>query len=291
MEGENYLMTSSIYTNFKPGIKPSENRTEEEWWFLFHGNKLLVRAEGDDVHILSNIDIKGLNINIKRSQYLGVLEGCDCYSGELQEAIYDSPQIVLKDLRPLLERIDEDRFLIAGRAFQIMDWDRSHQYCGRCGTLTITKADERAKECPKCGFLSYPSISPAVIVAIIRDGKILLAHNAQFKNNIYSVIAGFVEPGETFEECVKREVDEEVGIDVKNIRYFANQPWPFPHSQMVAFTAEYAGREINVDGLEIDDAGWFNVDNLPNIPLKGSIARRLVEWFIDNNGAVPPIED
>ena len=139
------------------------------------------------------------------------------------------------------------------------------------------KKDERAKECPKCGLLNYPRISPAIIVAVLKGNQILLARSRRFPGGFYSVLAGYVEPGETLEECVRREVFEEVGIEVKNIRYFGSQPWPFPDSQMIAFTAEYLSGDIKPDESEIVDAGWFLPENLPEIPGKISIARSLLE--------------
>lgn len=285
MKGEINSMTSEdIYSRFKPGINPPQDITGSEWWFIFHDNKLLVKKEGNEVNILKNTDLTDLNLNIIRSQYLGSFDGDNCYSAEIGEIIMDSEKMGLRDLRSLLGLLKEDMFSIAGQAFQIVNWDRTHQYCGKCGAQTVPKTNERAKACPECGFLSFPRISPAIIVAIIRDNKILLAHNSQFKNNMHSAIAGFVEPGETFEECVRREVEEEVGIKVKNIKYFGSQPWPFPHSLMIGFTAEYAGGEIKVDGVEIDDAGWFSVHSLPDmLPSKYSIARKLIDWFIKNN--------
>ncbi len=169
---------------------------------------------------------------------------------------------------------------IAGRANQLLYWHQTHQYCGRCGHVTQDKTDERAKRCPQCKQINYPRLSPAVIVAILKDNQILLARNRRFKLPFYSVLAGFVEPGESLEECVKREIKEEVGITVKNIRYFGSQPWPFPDSLMIAFVAEYAAGEIVVDRLEIMDAGWFSKENLPNIPPSISIARQLIDWFV-----------
>ena len=130
-------------------------------------------------------------------------------------------------------------------------------------------------------MLHYPRLSPAIIVAVINDNRILLAHADRFASGLYSVLAGFVEPGEAFEECVKREVKEEVGIMVKNIRYFGSQPWPFPNSLMVGFTADYDSGKISIDGIEIKDAGWFKANDLPRIPGKISIARRLIDWFVE----------
>jgi NAD+ diphosphatase len=168
---------------------------------------------------------------------------------------------------------------IAGRANQLLYWHRTHVYCGQCGRETEDKADERAKICPDCGHVSYPRLSPAVIVAIVRGNRILLARNRRFKGSFYSVLAGFVEPGESLEECIRREIREEVGLRVKNIRYFGSQPWPFPDSLMIGFIADYAAGEIRVDGSEILDAGWFSKNRLPGIPPKISIARQLIDWF------------
>ncbi|HEY5585326.1 MAG TPA: NAD(+) diphosphatase, partial [Ruminiclostridium sp.] len=166
------------------------------------------------------------------------------------------------------------------KAFQIVSWDQTNQFCGRCGSSTQPQPSERAKICPKCGFISYPRICPATITAIFKDDKILLAHAAAFKGNLYSLIAGFLEPGETLEECVKREIMEEVSLKVKNIKYFGSQPWPFPNSMMIGFTAEYESGEITVDGVEISEAGWFGVDNLPELPFEMSIARKIINSYI-----------
>jgi NAD+ diphosphatase len=140
-----------------------------------------------------------------------------------------------------------------------------------------------AKECLDCGFLNFPRISPAVIVLVERENRVLLARLKRFAEELYSVIAGFVEPGETLEETVQREIEEEVGIRVKNIRYFGSQPWPFPDSLMIGFTAEYESGEIRIDETEITDARWFEPDSLPTIPGKISIARKLIDWFVDKS--------
>ena len=185
------------------------------------------------------------------------------------------------NLRLVFDQGGEELFVLAGRAFQIVEWDRTHLFCGRCGEPTEPKTNERARLCPACGQVHFPRLAPAVIMAVIRDRRILLAHANRFPSHFYSVLAGFVEPGETFEECVAREVEEEVGIKVKNIRYLSSQPWPFPHSLMVGFIAEHDSGEINVDGEEIRDADWFAPENLPQIPGRISIARRLIDWFVE----------
>ena len=183
-------------------------------------------------------------------------------------------------MRSLFGVLDENLIWIAGRANQLVNWNQTHLYCGGCGHRTEFKIDERAKICPQCNLTNYPRLSPAVIVAVLKDDQLLLGRNKRFKLPFYSVLAGFVEPGETLEQCVEREIREEVGITVKNIRYFGSQPWPFPNSLMIAFTADYAGGEISLDGSEIIDADWFAKENLPKIPPRISIARQLIEWFI-----------
>jgi NAD+ diphosphatase len=182
-------------------------------------------------------------------------------------------------LRALFGMLSDTFFSVAARALEVLEWDRGHRFCGKCGAATTLKDGERARECPRCGHLSYPRISPAVIVAVVRGEEILLARARRFPPGFYSVLAGFVEPGETLEECVAREVREETGIEVKNLKYFRSQPWPFPHSLMIAFTAEYAAGEIKVEESELLDAGWYSADALPSIPDPISVARRLIDWF------------
>jgi NAD+ diphosphatase len=183
-------------------------------------------------------------------------------------------------LRKLWGPLPDRLFWAAGTAFQVMDWDRTHRYCSRCGAATTGKPGERAKVCPSCGLVFYPRISPAVIVAVVDGDRILLGRAHRFPVEMYSVIAGFVDPGESLEECVHREVAEETGIRIRNVRYFGSQPWPFPNSLMVGFTAEYAGGELVVDAAELASADWFTASALPRIPDRLSIARRLIDWFV-----------
>jgi len=268
--------------SFIPGLRMPVNigsSKDESFWFVFSGNKLLVesRDHGAGIPLLSGLDTRSLRA--LRKQYLGTMNGHSCLCAECEGDVRIPEGMAFQGLRKLYGALDEEMFWVAGRAFQIMDWDRTHQYCGKCGSPTKDKADERAKVCPTCGTVSFPGMSPAIIVAVVRDKKILLAHAARFPGAMYSVLAGFVEPGESLEDCVRREVKEEAGLEVKNIRYFGSQPWPFPNSLMVGFTAEYAGGEITMDEKEIVDARWFTADHLPTIPDKISIARKLIDWF------------
>ncbi|HEX7328966.1 MAG TPA: NAD(+) diphosphatase [Casimicrobiaceae bacterium] len=205
------------------------------------------------------------------------LAGADCIAVTLYDAAVAPPGYRLAGLRSLFPHMPEPMLAVAGRAFQVVDWDRSHRFCGRCGTPTREREGERAKECPACGLVAYPRVSPAMMVLVIREREVLLARANRFKNMMYSALAGFVEPGEAIEDCVHREVREEVGIEVAGLEYFASQSWAFPHSLMVAYTAHYAGGTLRPDGTEIADARWFSPDALPELPSPMSIARRLID--------------
>lgn len=269
---------------FIPSITPPYEQTQPAWLFIFKGDRMLVAMDGDRASVPFLKKADELGVQILRQQYLGKLDGRDCYSAEVPDSCETPDGMVFQGLRQLYGYVEESLYKVAFKAVQIVDWDRTHQFCGRCGTRTKKREDMRAKECPRCGFITFPRISPAIIVLVEREGKVLLARANRFQGKFYSVLAGFVEPGETLEETVRREIKEEVGIDVKDVRYFGSQPWPFPDSLMIAFTASYAGGEIRIDGEEIADAGWFEVGNFPEIPGGISIARRLIDWFAARHG-------
>ena len=264
---------------FSPQIKPEANNTSEGIYFVFQKGRLLVKSENDCIILPAEKDIHANGITVVHKQYLGALNTTPCFAGEVEATIQSGSYFEFKDLRALITTLDEEMVSIAGRANQLVYWNKAHRYCGACGHATHDKTDERAKICPRCGLTNYPRLSPAIIVAVVRDDKILLARNQRFKLPMYSVLAGFVEPGETLEACIHREIKEEVGVAVKNIRYFGSQPWPFPDSLMIAFTADYESGEVEVDPSELLDAQWFTKDNLPQVPTRISIAGQLIEWF------------
>jgi NAD+ diphosphatase len=168
------------------------------------------------------------------------------------------------------------------RAYHIAQWRRDAAFCGSCGTKNTDAPDELARLCPACGRREYPRISPAVITIIIRDdGRALLAHNKKFAEGVYSLIAGFNEAGESLEATVAREIREEVGLEVRDIRYIASQPWPFPNSLMLGFVARHASGEPRPDGVEIEDARWFSPDKLPKLPGNGSVSRYLINSWLE----------
>jgi NAD+ diphosphatase len=180
-------------------------------------------------------------------------------------------------LRNWFGALDDDTLSIAMRAVQMLEWDRTHRFCGACGTPTEQAPGERAKRCPACALTVYPRISPAMMVLVTHGDKLRLGRGVNFPPGRYSALAGFLEAGETIEECIAREVREETNVEVRNPRYFGSQSWPFPNSLMIAFTAEYAGGELRHDPAELADAQWFGLDALPQMPPRLSIARALLD--------------
>ena len=214
--------------------------------------------------------------NPKDALLVGEYQGLPCYAAEL-EKLTENMSGELMPVRSLLNFTGEEMTYLTGRAIQLLDWQKNHCYCGRCGAPTVMKPGEFSKVCPACSLTVYPRISPVAMVLISRGDEILLARGAHFKPGVFSAIAGFVEAGETIEQCAIREVREEVGIEISNLRYFQSQSWPFPNSLMVAFFADYSGGEIDPDGIEIEAAAWFSRSALPMLPEPVSIARQLIE--------------
>ena len=226
-------------------------------------------------------DIFALQEQITHIQALGQSADTTYYSAQYTGTAETIAHFAFQDLRSLFGILPPDVFMRAGKALHLTHWARTHQYCGSCGTATIEKSDERARLCPTCAQVYYPRISPAIITAIIREDKILLARSDTAAYKKFSLIAGFVEPGETLEECVAREIYEEVGLTVKNIRYFNSQPWPFPESLMIGFIADYAAGEIAIDNKEISEARWFTREEIPDPPNTISIAGQLIGWWLE----------
>ena len=268
-------------------VHPPVDQNVPAYWFVYSGKNLLVRPNGGNVDIPRYRNISELRVTPIRQLYLGTLDGTHCYALEVDENFENTlPDSAFRDLRELWELLDAELLELCGLAYQLLYWDKTTQFCGQCGAPLTFLDQLRAKECTECKLIVFPSIAPAIIVAVVKDNKLLLAHNRGHSGKMYSVVAGFLEPGETLEDCVRREVEEETGITVKNIRYFSSQPWPYPNSFMVGFTAEYAGGHIIPENDEIDDAGWYTADRLPRIPPKFTIARKLIDWFVEKQEKV-----
>ena len=270
------------YLNFKSILNDHEETSQEDICFVFYEGQLIIKSNDNEINIPKREEIEELGLTINKEYCFGEFNIGKCYIVECEDIKRLPMNFQIISLYQLGQIVDEEIFLIAGRANHLLNWDNSHKYCSRCGSPNINKEDERAKVCTKCGTVTYPVICPAIIVAITRSDEILLAHNKNFEDNMYSIIAGFVDAGEDLESTVKREVLEEVGIKIKNIKYYGNQTWTFPNSLMIGFFAEYESGEIKVDGKEILDAAWFKKDNLPNLPKKMSIARKMINNFIEN---------
>ncbi|HEX7271971.1 MAG TPA: NAD(+) diphosphatase [Casimicrobiaceae bacterium] len=260
---------------FHPGLVLPPQLPGNALCFVWREDKLLVR-EGEPP-VLPTLDATTqLGVSGAR-HYLGSNEGLDCIVVRVAADAPEPPGWQWRGLRSLFLHLPDPLLALAGRAFQIAEWDRSHQFCGRCGAPTRDRANERAKECPACGHVVFPRVSPAMMVLVTRGRELLLARANRFPQAMYSALAGFVEPGESIEDCIHREVREEVNIEVDGLRYFASQSWAFPHSLMIAYTAEYAGGEMRPSDEEIADAQWFALDALPQLPSPVSIARRLID--------------
>lgn len=273
----------SIYTRYVPGLTPESEFTGEACQLVFQSGKLLVTEPSSPPGIPMARSLEELAVTPLRILYLGTFAGLPCYASEVSAEAPEPPGLAFRPLRSLYEVLEEDLFHLAGKALQLLVWDGNHRFCGRCGTETAHSLTERSRICPQCGLVSYPQLAPAVITAILKDNQLLLAHAPHFQNGMYGLIAGFVEPGETLEDCVRRETMEEVGLKVKNITYFGSQQWPFPNSLMVGFLAEYESGEITVDGEELDHAAWFPTDQLPVIPPPVSIARKIIDWVVEQH--------
>jgi NAD+ diphosphatase len=269
---------------FIPGVCAPATAGQGARYFAFADRDLLVRRLADgtaEVPWLASFSQLGLAA--RAEHYLGWSERHGhCVAIELEADATAPAGAELVGLRQLFGVLDDDLAAVACRGAQIVDWWRDHQFCGRCGGPTATQPGERALACPTCRALYYPRLAPAVIVLIHRGDEFLLARNHRFPPKRYSIIAGFVDPGESLEDTVHREVREEVDLEVTEVRYFGSQPWPFPHSLMLGFTAAYAGGQIRLADGELADAGWYTRDRqrLPDLPDSASISRRLIEHFL-----------
>jgi NAD+ diphosphatase len=266
--------------SFDHGVRPPERR-ERELWFAVVGSRVIAVADSEG----KAAGFPGTPpVPAGEPHYLGALDDAHCFAYEVDTELEAPAGHAVTDLRALWSRVPEELWAVAGKAVQIVDWDRTHRYCGQCGTLTERVDADRSRRCPACNLSAYPRLAPAVIAVVERGDELLLAHGTRFPAPFYSALAGFVEPGESLEGAVVREIREEVGIEVDDVRYFGSQPWPFPHSLMIGFHARWAGGEIRIDPEEIADAQFFAKDDLPLIPPPMSIARSLIDAAVARRG-------
>lgn len=252
---------------------------QEGKYFIFFQDRILAHKRGSDIRPFS----EEWHL-FKKHASLVLPLGKNSRSRRFAVELNDIPDIrsefELIPLRSLVGRIDDDSFNLWGKASQLISWQKTHRFCGKCGGKTVDHKSEQAKVCPACSLTWYPRISPCIIVLVTRGQELLLARSPRFTEGMYSTLAGFIEPGESVESTLRREIAEEVSIRIKNIRYFGSQPWPFPGQLMLGFFAEYDSGEIHIDGVEISDAGWYHYTNLPMIPSAGTIAGQLIRHHL-----------
>lgn len=267
---------------FRPDNRAPDS-SADELHIVFQKGQLLSDMRSPTACLIELEQIQRNGWTEVRRQFIGYWQDRPCYVLEIDELNEPDPMQYQKgNLYHILGRVDEALFAMAGRAAQLLDWERDHQFCGRCGEKMRVDLEERAMRCDPCRTINYPRIAPCIIVLIHRGDELLLARNANFPQPMYSTLAGFIEAGENAEECLIREVREEVGVEVGNLRYFQSQSWPFPNQLMLGYFAEYAGGEIVCDPTEIADAQWFHVSNLPMIPPVASISGQLIQHYIEN---------
>lgn len=266
---------------FEPSSRLPDELSGDHHWLVFQGARILVAEDPAQGLFPFLKDAAWLGMDELTRQYLGALDGRGVFAVAVPDSAQPPAGWRFDDLRRLLGQADDQFFALAGRAFQILEWERSHRFCGRCGTPTVAHAQgERSRVCPACGHSAYPRINPCVIVAVTRGDEILLARAQRFTRPMFSTLAGFVEAGESAEETLHREVAEEVGVRVRDLRYFGSQSWPFPNNLMLGFHAEYDGGELRLQEEEIAEAGFYRYDALPPIPPPGSIAHALIQAFV-----------
>ncbi|AWL13266.1 NAD(+) diphosphatase [Saliniradius amylolyticus] len=256
---------------------------QDAFWFIFSGKTLLQLRHQPGMLQAQWQELTFLHHYADRVLPLEPHQDTPCYIVDMGLEQPDQDLLESVSLRQALMAEPKEAFGVMARAWQLTHFYRTHRYCGQCGQAMTPVNWEYAMHCHQCQHRCYPRVSPCVIVAITKGEQLLLAQGGRHKDGMMSVLAGFVESGESLEQAVHREVMEEVGIEITNLNYFHSQPWPFPHSLMMGFTAEHAGGEIRVDGEEILHADWYDMDDLPNTPPKLSIAGRLIEHVVNRN--------
>ncbi len=253
-------------------------------YIVFQRGEIVTDLRAADACLLLRATIENNGWRLDREHFLGFWHDQPCYAAEIRESdAVDPLQYQRGSLYQVLGRLEEPLFALAGRAAQILAWERDHRFCGRCGGEMTPDPVEHSMRCEPCATVNYPRIAPCVIVLVTRGPELLLARNANFPRPMFSTLAGFIEAGETAEQTAVREVREEVGVEITNLRYFRSQSWPFPNQLMLGFFADYAGGDIVCEPSEIAEAGWFHIRELPPVPPAVSISGQLIRHYIDNH--------
>lgn len=255
----------------------------KSYWFVFCKADLMLEKQEDGLYTIPLLEEPPVEVGNKSGIHnITPLSDTPVKTYCIENPVVDNPKYEMCGLRPSFHKLPLDLYLKAGKCEEILYWDTNTQYCGVCGGHMHMHTDI-SKKCDKCGKEVWPQLATAIIVLVHRGDEVLLVHANNFKGNYYGLVAGFVETGETLEQAVMREVMEETGLTIKHLRYFGSQPWPYPCGLMVGFQAEYESGEIKLQRSELGAGGWYKRDNMPDIPDKLSIARKLIDhWLAEN---------
>jgi NAD+ diphosphatase len=268
----------SMTVPFQRAYPPAHPLPGLAFWFPFRENKILVREQESRLALIQGDETTLAPLEPGAILYLGMLNGIPCLASEVSAQRPLPAGWRATDIRGLFGQLDDSAYSVAGYASHLLQWQKMNRHCPVCGLPLEESLEQWARRCPTNHYIGYPTVTPAILVLVHDGERVLLAHKPGWGSR-YSIIAGFVEPGESLEECVRREVAEEVGVEITDITYVSSQPWPFPNQLMVGFTARYAGGEIRPDQIEIDKADWFRFDQLPDLPPTLSLSRELiVQW-------------
>lgn len=247
------------------------------YWFIFFNNQLLLQKKGETYTIPYSINPP---VPVKNVLEVSLLEDMPACTASVDTPLEETAEYLPMGLRASYDYLDPILHKIAGKAYELIYWDQHSRFCPSCGTKTVMQTTI-SKQCPNCKYEIYPVVSPAILVLIRKGDAILLVHVRNFRGSFYGLVAGFLETGETLEECVRREVMEETGLEINNITYFGNQPWPYPSNLMVGFIADYVSGTIRLQDEELSEGAFFTKDNLPELPRKLSLARKMIDWWLE----------
>ncbi len=256
------------------------DKIEAVWWFVFSKDQLLLEKQNGSLVLPCSTEAPVTPPRGATIHQIATLDNLPCKAFALDGDVEETNLHVAMSLRMAYDALPLSQYNLAGKAFEILHWDHNSRFCSVCGS-TMKQQEPIMKKCPVCGTEMYPNISAAILVLVCKDDSILLVRALNFRGTHYGLVAGFLETGETLEECVRREVKEETGLDISNVTYFGNQPWPYPSGLMVGFIADYAGGEIKIQKEELSTAAFFHRDNLPELPRKLSLARKMIDWWIE----------
>ena len=269
-------ITPPLFVHAYPPARPALGPT---LWLPFSKGELLMQASEGPSHLHRGDSSSVEALNLRAPLYLGTLDGTACLAAEFEPDLDPPEGWVARSLRDLYGQLSEAEYALAGYASQMLYWRRTSGFCPVCGHRTEAREGDWGRLCPECSHISYPHVTPATLILVYDGPRLLLAHKPGWGTR-YSILAGFVEPGESLEECVRREAREETGIELTELEYAGSQPWPYPHQLMVGFTARYDGGEIRVDGVELDHANWFTVESLPDLPSAVSLSRKMIDRWV-----------